>query len=211
MPAVAKSSLTEVTKSMPNKCLARSMPPHPPFCARTSYHLRPVTTTSHARPDGDDRNRRTVCLFFSGWKSGSRRQNSCPASLSLSSTWDKGISRTQARVSSSNDRRLIVHILVYKIIALAKPTRRPMLDATRGGPLRKLRSLRGLMDKPFGLTHNPCGYSRINTLGLLKTDFSGSNWSPMQVDCAGQASTSEAVCQPLRPEEEGWLSDVHQT
>lgn len=50
-----------------------------------------------------------------------------------------------------------------------------MLGDIRGGSLRSLRSLRGLMDKPFGLTHNPCGYSRINTLGLLKTDFHGSN------------------------------------
>ena len=37
--------------------------------------LRPVTKTSQAKPEGDDKNSRTVRLSFSGTKSGSRRQN----------------------------------------------------------------------------------------------------------------------------------------
>ena len=86
---------------MRSRCIARSMPPPPPFPARTSNHLRPVTRTSQEKPDDDNKNSGTVFLSFSSTKSGSRRRNNCPSSHRRSSTCDSGISRTHARVSSS--------------------------------------------------------------------------------------------------------------
>ena len=50
-----------------------------PLRARTSYHFKPVTKTSQAKPEGDDKNNRIVCRSFSGTKSKSRRQNSFPS------------------------------------------------------------------------------------------------------------------------------------